>query len=365
MNTIFSYIYISLALLGVITIFLLGYDGYKKYSEIYSRIHIGRWQSRQEWRIAIEKVCKKWLSRTPIVQLKDERRLLLIDIIKGKYGSSNIQLWQRAALILALEQSDIDPVIVKSYLQTTGQFIPEKVFMAFALKSKGLLSDEQRHSLDEILDSYDSRKETLPYRHNSGSYIRFVDTLGFICPYLYVTGRSDMADRQIREFDKVLLYGILPPHAMNVVQNVPMGVYDWSRGVGWYILGIVFSEGNKARVLDLAELLLGFQKPEGGFGAMVFDVNSPMESSGTTLIGLLMLKAYEWTKESKYLNSAIRIENALMKVTRRNGFLDMVQGDTKGVGNYSTVFGIMPFAQGMCLYFSKVLDTYLEGCQGR
>ena len=39
----------------------------------------------------------------------------------------------------------------------------------------------------------------------------------------------------------------------------------------------------------------------------------------------------------------------LQKVTKRDGAVDLSQGDTKDVGIYSQAFGILPFAQGFAL----------------
>ena len=54
------------------------------------------------------------------------------------------------------------------------------------------------------------------------------------------------------------------------------------------------------------------------------------------------------------------VEQALMKVTRRNGALDYCQGDTYGIGFYSHLFSIMPFVQGMALLLSKRIDEILN-----
>ena len=49
-----------------------------------------------------------------------------------------------------------------------------------------------------------------------------------------------------------------------------------------------------------------------------------------------------------------------MHATRRNGALDYCQGDTYGIGLYSQIFSVMPFAQGMALMLSKNLDEYIN-----
>ena len=45
-----------------------------------------------------------------------------------------------------------------------------------------------------------------------------------------------------------------------------------------------------------------------------------------------------------------------MSVTRRNGEIDFSQGDTKGIGLYSTTYDIMPFTQGMALRAISILN---------
>ena len=98
------------------------------------------------------------------------------------------------------------------------------------------------------------------------------------------------------------------------------------------------------------------QKKNGGFGWMVARPESVFESSGTALLGLLLLAAYRISGEERFLKAAFRAEKALMGVTRRNGVLDMCQGDTKGIGMYSDVWSLMPFAQGMALRLSVELN---------
>ncbi|MBD9270031.1 MAG: hypothetical protein EGQ81_02910, partial [Akkermansia sp.] len=57
----------------------------------------------------------------------------------------------------------------------------------------------------------------------------------------------------------------------------------------------------------------------------------------------------------EYLGLALP-DGLLSQMERRNGALDMCQGDTKGIGMYSDVWGLMPFAQGMALRLSVELN---------
>ena len=139
-----------------------------------------------------------------------------------------------------------------------------------------------------------------------------------------------------------------------------MGIYDWSRGLGWYVLGITETyelDGNRERIVRLAREMLKYQHADGGVGSMFFSP-SRIESSGTALLGLLFVKAFEITRDRVFLDAAKMAEGALMRITRRNGEVDYSQGDTKGIGMYSRRFDIMPFAQGMTLYLCNILNQY-------
>ena len=142
---------------------------------------------------------------------------------------------------------------------------------------------------------------------------------------------------------------------------MPQGIPDWSRGLGWYILGITETRdlpGNKERILKLANALMPFIQSNGAIGCQYFG-QSRMESSGTILVGILLINAYQISKNENYLHTAEQIEKCLISITRRGGEIDYAQGDTQSIGVYSRKFDIMPFAQGMALYFTKQLDDII------
>ena len=350
-----------LSIIGIAAIVVATTDAYVMLSEWVQRIHIGRWNDRKEWQQAIDNKATKWIKRSPTVKIKDENRFILIDILKGDYRSNTIQSWQDAALLMALDEK-YSAQYIKQHprLFEENNIEPDQALLAYALKKNNQLSQEKEEKMRKLFTSHAENNTTIPYRKEIPE-IRFVDTIGLVCPFLSVCGYSHIATEQIKEYDKFLLNGIYPPHAFNKENNQPMGVYDWSRGIGWYILGITecaHLDGNKERILRLAEAMLPLQQKSGGFGCMVFNPIQRMETSGTALIGILFLKAYELTNNSNYLNAARKAEKVLMTATRRNGAIDYAQGDTKGIGFYSNTFSIMPFAQGMALYFSKMMNKY-------
>ena len=326
------------------------------FRDLYSwqaRLHFGRWDNFELWRKAVEKKSLRWLQYPPTISLPT---------IKGrkykKRATLSVQSWQAAGLLMGLDGEQ-----VKKYAKKHLDCLPqcedvEAALLAYAFKQKGILSLEAetliRNRFANYLDS-----GTIPYRSNKKD-IRYVDTIGMTCPFLYSSGMEALADRQIDEYDQALYNGIFPFHAFSLSSHLPMGVCDWSRGVGWYILGIIESGKQEERILKLAEEMLSLQHPDGCFGYFLFNSESRPESSGTALAGLLFIRAYQICKDPRFIIAAKKTEQALMRMTRRDGSVDYSQGDTEGIGAYSPLFDIMPFTQGMTLLLSKRLDVCFE-----
>ncbi len=324
--------------------------------EWQSRIGIGRWTDVRKWRHSIEKTARKWLKRTPIVPLRDYRSYLLPRNILTRTKSTTIQAWQVGGLLLGLDESDaFDFMKRHPKLFSSAKIEVEFAFIAYALKTKGLLiTEDERIVLNRFQEFFSAG--TVPYREVSNR--RFVDTIGLLCPFLSVSGHHSDAIRQIGEYENALYNGVFPFHAFDFESSLPLGACDWGRGVGWYIWGIIETEGNEERILRLADQMIKLQKPQGGFGCFLFDPEARVESSGTVMAGLLFLKAFQLSSNSIYLDAARKVEIALMKMTRRNGVVDYAQGDTQGIMGYSRRFDRMPFVQGMTLLLSKRLMNY-------
>lgn len=353
---------LTLVLVIIVTVCLLFImvDAFVNLREWILRVYIGRWQERKIWQQAVERKAKEWLRHSPTVRYTAQSRLVLWDIIRGKYRNSTIQTWQDAGLLLGLGQaSAVEYVQLHPDALNTKDIIPEDLLLAYALKKNDCLHP---YIEEKILSCYQNVKEqgTIYYRPWAKN-IRFVDTLGMVLPFLHACGWDDLAKRQMEEYDRALLNGIFPAHAFNMETNLPMGVFDWGRGIGWYILALIETvdmEGQDVRVMNLAKALLPYQRPDGSFGCFVFNPQSRMESSATVLIGLLFLCSYRLSKDATFLKAARRTEKALMKATRRNGAVDYCQGDTYGIGYYSQIFSVMSFVQGLALRLSKKIDTF-------
>ncbi len=353
-------IYLYLSITTILSIVII-YDILVDFYEWQSRIHIGRWSNRKIWQSAVEKKAIKWLKHAPTITIRDTNKYYLVDAIFNNNKSNTIQSWQYAGLILALERESISEKIserLNSMIDCNASC--DFAFLAYALKKKSLLSKIAEEKTIDYFSKFSKNNNTIPYRNHLPN-LRFVDTIGLVCPFLYQFGFYELANRQIAEFDKALLNNALPSHAWDRENNLPLGIYDWGRGLGWYILGLIENNNisnNLDRIVNLSSSLIPFILPSGGISHMFFNKNNSFESSSSAIVGLLFLRAYELTDNIQFLDIAKKIENGLMKATRRNGAIDFSQGDTKGIGFYSSRFSIMPFTQGMSLYFSKELDKY-------
>ncbi len=353
---------LTLVLLLIVAVCLLFVmvDAFVNLHEWLLRIHIGRWQERNVWQQAVERKAKEWLRHAPTVRQTAQNRLVLWDIIRGKYRNSTIQTWQDAGLLLGLGQvSAVEYARLHPDALNVRNVMPEDLLLAYALKKSECLNPQVEV---KMLEQFQNVKEqgTIYYRPWVKN-VRFVDTLGMVLPFLHACGWDDLAKRQMEEYDKAILNGVFPAHAFNLETNLPMGVFDWGRGIGWYILALIETadmEGQNERIMKLAKALLPHQKVDGGFGCFVFNPQSRMEASATVLIGLLFLCAYEQSKDATFLDAARKTEKALMKATRRNGAVDYCQGDTYGIGYYSQIFSVMPFVQGLALRLSKKIDSF-------
>ncbi len=349
-----------LVLICVVAISVAGVDAVLSLYNWQARIHIGRWNDRIKWQDAIRRKAQLWLNRTPVVPLTDEGRYVLLDLLRGRFLSNTIQSWQTAGLIIGLGRKEAEKYISRNpYSFSIDSHEIDGLLLAYALKVKGLLTEEQE---TVVIDSIDSLTDsgTIPYRKNLQN-IRFVDTLGFVCPILYATGRDKLSDEVIAEFDPFLLDGAIPPHAISLKDQVSLGIYGWGRGIGWYIIALISSaDSNVGRILSLADYLLKYQRDDGCFGWSILDRGSRKESSGTALIGLLFISAFKHSRKIQYLDAARRIETALMSMTRRDGAVDYAQGDTHGIGMYSMRYGTMPFVQGIALRFTESLDEAMK-----
>lgn len=366
-------------------IFLI--DAIPQFNTWQSRIKIGRFHDRKSWSEKVLKISKKWLKSTPTIKLTDHSRLIIIDILKGNYKRNAIQSWQEAALVLGLNEyfiatgdlttrNEIQSFFDSKINQTGWKVKPtesDHAILGYALLHTNFIDHSRyRAALDEtyqMILSLKGEDGSVAYKNHNRDY-RFVDTVGFICPFLVTYGLKfnipeavDLAVKQILEYQK---YGMMseeniPCHTYNLQTKIPTGLFGWGRGIGWFVIGLIDSwkvlpdDHPQKRTLEeiiikTAKSVLKFQRENGGFNWLVFVKEARVDSSTVaTLCWFFTLASQIPNISEECLLAKEKGLNYLQSVTRRNGAVDFSQGDTKAIGVYSQNFDILPFTQGFTL----------------
>mgnify|MGYP004562037857 CR=1 FL=1 len=345
------------------------------------RFHIGRWDNKKQWEMAVQKRALKWLNHTPVVRKTDNYQYILCDILKGNYKSNTIQSWQKAGLILGLanmKEEESEKVIKrweKEAIDSNGFWKAGVDKVDFSMLGYAVLTIEENPQkikpamewVLRVLEKNLCKDNMISYSQGKASSIRFVDTLGMVCPFLARYGRiygekkyTDLAIEQIREFRKNgLLQGSqLPCHAYCVDSGKPLGIYGWGRGTVWYMLALIdtykeLSEEDQKRemkkwIFDAANEYKEYQKEDGGFYT-ILQGSGQYDSSVTVGMAYYYHCCAEIFENEEYYKVEEKCIKKLMTVTMKDGAIDQCQGDTHGIGTFSQVFDVMPFAQGMCL----------------
>lgn len=366
---------------------VLAIDFFPQFNTWQSRIHIGRWPDLEAWQNKITSVSLQWLKKTPTIKLTDNKRLIVIDMLKGNYKRNAIQHWQQAALLLGLigayEKTGNQKIkkqidnFVASKLDKSGNWkeTPKEVdgvILAYALLKIGWIDQEKYKpaydSIWKLVQSLVGKDRTVQYRSHTKDF-RYVDTIGFICPFLVCYGtlfNNDEATllgcNQIAEYEKKGMYPgqSLPCHAYNVNTGMPAGLFGWGRGLGWYAIGLIdawneLPETHPQKkpltqsVVSFSQTVLKFQNPKGGWNWLITDETAVTDSSATATLAYFLTYASRIPGLEDCAGAKEKALRYLMSVTRRNGAIDLSQGDTKGIGIYSHEFDILPFTQGFAL----------------
>jgi unsaturated rhamnogalacturonyl hydrolase len=362
----------------------------------FGRIHIGRYNDKIIWRQSIINKALKWVNNIPKIKVTDNTRLVVIDMLKGNYTKSAIQHWQEAALLLgfseSLKEKEDKEVInqIKIYLSnkfdSSGYWKKKPEYVDGAMLAYAIMKlpikdvDNYKNAWDStwtMIKEHIGKDGTVQYRKFMSNY-RYVDTIGFICPFLVLYGLKykkdeciELAIKQIKEYEK---YGFLenyhiPCHAYDINNKLPLGLYGWGRGLGWFAIGLIdawkeLPEKNryksilKQSVKKFALAAIKLQQENGSWNWTVTRRESRADSSTTATLGWFILNAAKIDEIAKEcLVSTEKAINYLMKVTRRDGSVDFSQGDTKDIGVYSMLFNILPFTQGFSI---RMINLYLN-----
>ncbi|WP_297511847.1 glycoside hydrolase family 88 protein [Flavobacterium sp.] len=372
----------------IVVLFLLLPDGIMHFNTWQARIKIGRYSTVDSWENKVLKRTLKWLKHTPTIKLTDNSRLIIIDIIKGNYKRDAIQYWQEAALVLGLlpyakHKSECNTkssitAFFDSKIDASGNWksAPKEIdaaILAYAFLSiEWIDPNKNKPAYDTIwvlIQDLLGEDGTVKYRKSMPDY-RYVDTIGFICPFLVKYGLQfnnenaiDLAINQITAFNQYGMYPdkFIPCHTYHLKSKHAVGLFGWGRGLGWYAIGLIDAwlalPNNHSQkkiltkcVVDFSQMAAQFQNPDGSWNWIVSSKEARPDSSTTATLLWFFTNAASIESISENSKSVCnKAIHYLMKVTRRNGSIDFSQGDTKGIGVHSQEFDILPFTQGFAL----------------
>lgn len=218
--------------------------------------------------------------------------------------------------------------------------------------------------LNLINDTYSlikksTKKNGLVYYFNKGEHtdILYVDGLGMYIPFLKlyneVFNNSEALDIAKTNLDFYIVNGThnhLPFH--NINGTIGLGPNNWGRGIGWYIIGLLFmidvDKKYAKEANDLLDVLLSFQRNSFEW-AQFIGTGKNYDASATLPILLLLQKL----KPQFFTSNKQEIFDSLKSRTLLTGAIDFTSGDTGGINRYCDNLGESEFSQGLLLWLSS------------
>ncbi len=292
-----------------------------------------------------------------------------------------MQSWQSAELLLGIYEYEGDNAgqtterMISRYIATDGSWRVKVDKVDYSLLSYAILKTTKdpnmvkpaMQSMLEVIRANLCSDGMISYSQGSQSPLRYVDTLGMVCPFLALYGEVynekeyvHMAIDQIEKFREcgILIDTQLPCHAYHADRNVPVGIYGWGRGTAWYFLAlletwsIISDDLVRNRLYSYIEMAadsyITFQQPDGGFST-ILQGGGQYDSSVTAAMAYFYMCYYKMSGNAEYKEVADRALRRLKQSTMKSGAIDCCQGDTHGLGIFSQSFDIMPFAQGLVM----------------
>jgi len=205
------------------------------------------------------------------------------------------------------------------------------------------------------------------------SKVGFVDTLGMVCPFLYYyaeekknTNARDLANKQLFFFINNALESDsnLPFHALDLECNLKIGPTNWSRGLGWFLIGLSYSlkfsntENNLYYksfddLFNLINKRLDKIKVKGLYWSQFLGHtnDNSVDTSATLMFYYARLTA------SKKLD--VEEFNALLKGSiNKKGYIFNSTGDTIYINKYSRQKGYSEITQGLLVSIISNIKQY-------
>ena len=379
-------------ILFLLIIFFLGYDYWEDFFTWLGRIKIGR-LSEREWKIKTRKVMLRWIRRgAPEVYINDDKRKNIIAKINDYGRITSVTYWQDAALLKALNSLEGDysfemKNLVSKYIsedsgdwKTPPKRVDSAMFCYELLSGKYADKEKIKPAMDYVARTLKTAAETydtIPYNADIPEY-RFVDTIGMVCPFLIkyalIYNAEELipiAIKQIREYRE---YGMekrfnIPFHSFKTQTFEPLGVCGWARGCAWLAVGLTDSlktlieSGDYGRekgellkfLIELLNSIAPYIQDDGTVNRMLFSP-SAQDSSACAMLAYCYAYISDLTGNESFKALALKMREKLRSVTRRNGVVDFSQGDTHGIGFYSSRLCIVPAAQGFAITVNELLN---------
>lgn len=319
----------------------------------------------------------RMLRNTPAVPISDQTRFTLPERIRGVYKSRKVQSWQKAALLLGVAQSGDEAAAgacAADLLTADGNWRTpvsrvDEAMLAYALLRTAKEPQAVRRAMDDVyaLLRTAASDGTVPYDARRSDR-RFVDTVGMICPFLWLYGKTygepqaaELCLRQLDEYRTRALNPVtgLPAHAIRLSDGAALGIGDWGRGCGWYAFALAELLRCGADVTDeavrFAQAVILLQQQNGAWSRQLLS-ECGTESTATAMLGHLCAVLYTVTQDVQYKTAAEKAQRALLCATRKNGETDFAQGDTKSIGFYSARLTALPAATGFALLLTEELQ---------
>ncbi len=358
------------------------------------RIRIGRWKTEEDCHRQMLKQLERQIEKPVKVPISTLSGLTIPGLSRKAKYPVNLQFWQLAALISAssrkvdLKEKSVRKILKliqkpgKNSMQITQD--PSLALLIFYLwenskeagpELEGLIADTY-----ELLKSFIGEDGCLCYNKKEKEK-RLVDTVGMACPFLIKYGIEKeepqaiaLAIKQIKSFYKNGFYKKtgLPFHSYDSLSLNKGGIIGWGRGCGWWAIGLMESyksvrkslneksNDDSLRTLEeykefLAECIEEFtqslilaQMPNGAWSRH-FYFDTVGDTSATAVLSWFLAEVKSIFNNDLAGESAQKALTFLMANTRQDGLVDFSQGDTSGIGFYSTGLIPLPMATAFCL----------------
>lgn len=283
-------------LLLIIIVFLLGVIFYPLYKRKYNKIKLINFES---FLLIKDKLLEKGIlmlnSNKTFMSFNDEISLYtFLAVIKGvlsgnkshnKYAYYN---FPKAFLILGLIDeykklknklllSSIINKVDEKYLNSEGELkfkfdkIDQVLFGLVFLELYKITSENKYKLATDLIYNkiqlFKNQNGLYLYRKNDN--ILFIDSLGMVVPFLIEYGsyfkKEDILKEgifQIKEYTRLTTktFNEFPPHAFDLNHDIKLGSNNWSRGIGWYMIGLSYAAKKDRELIALFNLY--YQKLE-------------------------------------------------------------------------------------------------------